>query len=129
MKWEDILKAEFRFSDIQFKKHKSGEGVAFGKEFNNGLHISIIAGTGISYSEPRSEIEDPMGYKQYEMQLITPLSKTDDEKIILSLGGGRDGIFGNKTKEQLEDIVNKALKLVNKEKEKESRSASSFQFA
>jgi len=128
MTWEDILKAEFRFSDIQFKKHKSGKGVAFQKKFNNGLRISIIAGTGISHSEPRSEIEDPMGYKQYEMQLVTPLSKTDDEKIILSLGGGFDGIFGNMTKKQLEDIVNKALKLVNKEKEKESRSPSSFQF-
>ena len=103
MKWEDILKAEFRFSDIQFKKHKSGKGVAFQKDFNNGLHISIIAGTGISYSEPRNEIEDPMGYKQYEMQLITPLSEKTDDEIIVSLGGSYDGIFGYMTKKQLED--------------------------
>ena len=69
MTWEDILKAEFRFNDIVFKRHfKDPEGWMFTKEFKNGLYISIIAGTGF-YSTPRDNLSDPMAYTAYEIYM------------------------------------------------------------
>lgn len=126
MKWEDILKTEFRFNDIVFKRHfKDPEGWMFTKEFENGLFISIIAGTGF-YSTPRDSLSDPMAYTAYEIMV-----DVDDNQLnqLIDFGFNHGGIAPNKTKKEIEDIVNMALKLVDKEKERESRSPSSFQFA
>tara|TARA_R100001086_G_scaffold234182_2_gene156262 strand:+ start:662 stop:1042 length:381 start_codon:yes stop_codon:yes gene_type:complete len=126
MTWEDILKAEFRFNDIVFKPHRNDpEGWEFTKKFKNGLFISIIAGTGF-YSTPRDSLADPMAYTAYEIMV-----DVDDNQLnqLIDFGFNHDGIAHNKTKKEIEDIVNMALKLVDKEKERESRSPSSFQFA
>ena len=117
MSWEDILKAEFRFNDIVFKPHRNEpQGWEFNKEFKNGLFISIIAGTGVTYSKPRGRLEDPMAYTEYEIMV-----NTNDKNN--QLGLNPDGIGSYKTKEEIEDIVNRAIKLTDKENEGE------FQFA
>ena len=67
-----------------------------------------------------------MAYTAYEIYM-----NVDDNLLnqLIDLGFNHDGIAYYKTKKEIEDIVNMTLKLFDKEKERESRSPSSFQFA
>ena len=104
MSWENILKQKFDFNSLKWEKHhRSGHWMAnynF-KDLDGG--VSIIAGSAL-YSEPRENIDDPLGYSSYEVMIGIP-----DEKEYLveyfprnfRIDYYQDGILRYITKEQL----------------------------
>ena len=107
MSWENILKQKFDFNSLNWRKNRHNDHWMAEYSFREGGGLSIIAGAGM-YSEPRKNIDDPLGYTKYEVMFDIP-----DEKEYLVEYFPRnfridyydDGILRYITKEQLTRYV------------------------
>jgi len=74
MGWENILKQKFDFNSLKWTKHHRNDHWMADYSFGGTDGLSIIAGAGM-YSEPRENIDDPLGYSKYEVMVSMPEEK------------------------------------------------------
>ena len=101
MSWEDILKQKkFNFDGLRFTKKNKGWATTY--NFGEDVTFSIIAGKG-PYSDPRENLEDPMGYEKYEVMLGHPEISGPQEIGIME----NNMVFPYKTKEEITEYARK----------------------
>jgi hypothetical protein len=107
MSWENILKKQFKFSDIDFQE--TSERYYSNTEVAPDLILSVVAGKG-NYSIPTEKLSNPQEYDAYEFGFWDKDNIYD--WLTADLLGGQKGsndVIGYATKAEIEELVAKAL--------------------
>ena len=104
MNWENILKKQFKFSDIDF--HELEDRYYSRTEVAPNLILSVVAGEG-NYSKPRSKLSNPQEYEEYEFGFWDKLNT--EHWLTKELLNSIDDVIGYKTVAELEKLVAQAL--------------------
>ena len=59
------------FKDLEFKQHRSGQGIAAEMRFDNGNILSVVAGSSF-YSNPREDKNDVDLFDSFEVAVLRP---------------------------------------------------------
>ena len=57
------------FKDLEFKQHKSGNGIGAVMTFDNGNILSVVAGQSF-YSNPREDLDDVDLFDSFEVAVL-----------------------------------------------------------
>lgn len=86
MSWQDILKKQFKFDDIEFKPYNDRRGYYSRTQIAPDLELSVVAGDRLG-SIPQGKLQDPHSYKAYEIAFID-MGEDDTPFVTVDLFGG-----------------------------------------
>jgi hypothetical protein len=110
MTWQDILKKQFRFQDIEFKPYNDRRGYHSRTEIAPDLELSVVAGDRLG-SIPHGKLQDPHSYKAYEIAFIDT-GEDDTPFVTVDLFGGnspKNDTIMRLTPEGIESFVDLAI--------------------
>ena len=102
------------FKDIKFFPHKMGDGYMGRLTIENGLTLSVVAGSYF-YCSPKADLIAADKYESYEIGIF---DENDDWTTMDVLGNIGDDVLGWQSKEEIDSIIEKMYNHKPKKKEK-----------